>query len=100
MHQQQHHPAGARQSAASSQAGFPGFLGAPGADLLPAPALALLTNALAVPGMILGSILETNVLPSDLGSSGAGSTGGPMVAEPANSSALATGEQACLVANW
>ena len=36
-------------------------------DLLPAP-MGLLTSALAVPGMVLGSILETNALP-DLGGS-------------------------------
>ena len=48
-------------------------------DLLPAPALGLLTNALAVPGMVLGSILETNALPAfaDSSSSSSISSSGP-----------------------
>ena len=33
-------------------------------DLLPAPAVGLLTSALAVPGMVLGSLLETSALPA------------------------------------
>ncbi len=74
-HSQQYH-AGAQQPAGFLPAGFPG---APILDLLPAPALGLLTNALAVPGMVLGSILETNALPAfgDSSSSSSINSSGP-----------------------
>ena len=72
MHSQQHH-AGAQQAPGFLPAGFPGL---PMLDLLPAPALGLLTSALAVPGMVLGSILETSALPalSDTSSSSSSSS--------------------------
>ncbi len=64
------------------------FPGAPMVDMLPAPALGLLTSALAVPSMVLGSLLETNTLP-DLGiPAAAPSTAGEYV----QSSALTAGE--------
>lgn len=64
----QQHSAGAHQRTSLIPAGF----GAPLMDLLPAP-MGLLTSALAVPGMVLGSILETNALPDLGGSSNANS---------------------------
>jgi hypothetical protein len=62
---QQQRAAAEAQQASLLQAFFPG---APMVDMLPTPALGLLTSALAVPGMLLGSLLETNALP-DLGTS-------------------------------
>ena len=70
-------------------------------DLLPAPALGLLTNALAVPGMVLGSILETSALPAlgDSPSSSSSSSKGDYI-QPSASSAGAHARkdisQACL----
>lgn len=62
-------------------------------DMLPAPALGLLTSALAVPGMVLGSLLETNAFP-DLGTSAAApSTTGEYI----QSSALTAGEPVFLM---
>ena len=61
----QHAPVEHQASTSFPLAGFPL---APFMEVLPAPALGLLTSALAVPGIVLGSILETNALP-DFGSS-------------------------------
>ena len=72
MPSQQHH-AGAQQAPGFPPAGFPGL---PMLDLLPAPAVGLLTSALAVPGMVLGSILETSALPA-LGESSSSSSSSP-----------------------
>ena len=56
-------------------------------DLLPAPALGLLTSALAVPGMVLGSILETNALPALGDSSSSSSSTSAEYIQPAAGSA-------------
>ncbi|CAK0782682.1 hypothetical protein CVIRNUC_005877 [Coccomyxa viridis] len=56
----QHAPGEHQASTSSPLAGFPDV---PFMEVLPAPALGLLTSALAVPGIVLGSILETNALP-------------------------------------
>ena len=55
-------------------------------EVLPAPALGLLTSALAVPGIVLGSLLETNALP-DFSSSPSIPTG-----EHAQPSSVTSGE--------
>ena len=87
---QQQHAAAEAQQASLLQAFFPG---APMVDMLPAPALGLLTSALAVPGMVLGSLLETNAFP-DLGTSAAApSTTGEYI----QSSALTAGEHIFLI---
>ena len=59
--------------------------------LLPAPALGLLTSALAVPGVVLGSILETNALP-DFSSSPSVPTG-----EHIQPSSVTSGEHGIVV---
>lgn len=84
MQHSQQHNVGAEQPAGFLPAGFPGV---PMLGLLPAPALGLLTSALAVPGMVLGSILETNALPAPGDSSSSSSSPSGEYIQPAAGSA-------------
>lgn len=61
-------------------------------DLLPAPALGLLTSALAVPGMVLGSILETSALPALGDASSSSSPPGDYIQPPAGSAGQCAGK--------
>ena len=84
----QHAPGEHQASISSPLAGFPDV---PFMEVLPAPALGLLTSALAVPGIVLGSILETNALP-DFSSSPSVPTG-----EHIQPSSVTSGEHGIVV---
>lgn len=87
-----------RQPAAPSGSSLPGSWPTPAANLLPGPALGLVSSMLTLPGLLLGSFLEANEFP-DLASLARTSSAVETPVPSTSGSALAvTGEQPHLLA--